>query len=336
MKLISVIVPVYRAEKYLRECVDSILSSTYSNLEIILVDDGSPDNCPHICDEYARMYPRIKVVHQENRGFCGARNAGILAAKGEYVAFVDSDDMVSPLLYEHLVSLIEEGNADWAACGFVRRYPDLPVQSTTDGAVYGILQGFEEQLSVLTCASSVRDKTWTSSYIWNKLYRKSKLMQLFSEDCYHSEDLLFNWHYMKNCSRMAYSSMNLYFYRLNEDSVTETYRKNKAEKATERGISVANVYWEIAENVPGDYPDLKKYLISRAAYVMHGALFRMNTFGVTGSYSEFCKKAGKYIRKHWKTVWDDKETYNIRVRFAIVLFVFFYPLWLVATKFLKT
>lgn len=90
--LISIIVPVYKVEKYLRRCIQSIICQTYSNIEIILVDDGSPDRCPEICDEYASKDERIKVIHQENKGVSAARNAGLDAAKGEYVAFVDSDD----------------------------------------------------------------------------------------------------------------------------------------------------------------------------------------------------------------------------------------------------
>ena len=93
--LISIIVPVYRVESYLSRCVDSLLAQTYQNLEIILVDDGSPDQCPQICEDYAKKEERIHVIHQENRGLSGARNAGIDVATGEYLAFVDSDDYVS-------------------------------------------------------------------------------------------------------------------------------------------------------------------------------------------------------------------------------------------------
>ena len=97
MELVSVIVPVYNVEKYLPECLDSILASTYSNLEIILVDDGSPDNSPQICDEYTLKDSRIKVIHQENQGLVAARNIGLASATGTYIGFVDSDDVVSPV-----------------------------------------------------------------------------------------------------------------------------------------------------------------------------------------------------------------------------------------------
>ncbi len=336
MKLISVIVPVYKVEKYLRECVDSILSNTYTNLEIILVDDGSPDTCPQICDEYAQMDSRIKVIHQENKGLCGARNAGLAVAKGEYIAFADSDDVVSPLLYEHLLFLLEANDADWAACEFTRREKALRKGKISEGSSCCILNGYEEQLSALTCAPSIRNKTWTSSYVWNKLYRKDRIIHQFRNGCYNIEDLQFNWEYMKKCSKLVISSLPLYYYRINDESITETYKNKKTDRIAERGISVSNVYYEIAEDVPSEYPDLKEYLLSRAAYVMHGALARICASADRKHYRDFCKKAGKYIRKHWKIIWHHKETYNMRVRLAIVLFVFFYPLWLVAIKFVKT
>lgn len=114
--LISVIVPVYKVEKYLHKCVDSILAQTYTNLEIILVDDGSPDNCGRICDEYAAKDSRIKVIHQENGGQSVARNNGVTCAEGEYVSFIDSDDYIEPTYIESLYSGIEKYNSAISAC----------------------------------------------------------------------------------------------------------------------------------------------------------------------------------------------------------------------------
>lgn len=118
-KLLSVIVPVYKVEPYLHRCVDSIRNQTYKNLQIILVDDGSPDNCGKICDEYAELEARIIVVHQKNRGLSGARNTGLRYAKGDYVAFVDSDDWIDSSMYETLVDMIEKNDLDMARCGIV-------------------------------------------------------------------------------------------------------------------------------------------------------------------------------------------------------------------------
>ena len=114
--LLSVIIPVYKVEKYLRQCVDSVINQTYKNLEIILVDDGSPDNCGKICDEYAEKDKRVKVIHQLNKGLSGARNTGTEQASGEYIAFVDSDDWLDVHMYEDLFGVLNKYNF----CGQVK------------------------------------------------------------------------------------------------------------------------------------------------------------------------------------------------------------------------
>ena len=119
-ELVSVIVPVYKVEDYLRECIDSIINQTYKNLEIILVDDGSPDNCGEICEEYARNDSRITVYHKENGGLSDARNYGIARANGEFMTFVDSDDVIKANFVETLMGLIHKYDADIATAPFVR------------------------------------------------------------------------------------------------------------------------------------------------------------------------------------------------------------------------
>ncbi len=109
--LISVVIPVYKVEKYLRECVDSVINQTYKNLDIILVDDGSPDKCPAICDEYAEKDTRVRVIHRKNGGLSAARNSGIDIARGEYITFIDSDDYVSRVYVEQLYFTLKTSGA---------------------------------------------------------------------------------------------------------------------------------------------------------------------------------------------------------------------------------
>ena len=116
--LLSVIVPIYNVEKYLPKCIDSILAQNYSEIEVILVDDGSPDGCPEICDNYAEKDKRIVVIHQKNLGVSAARNAGLKAAHGEYIGFVDPDDWISPSMYQEMITALERENADLAICGY--------------------------------------------------------------------------------------------------------------------------------------------------------------------------------------------------------------------------
>lgn len=117
VKLISIIVPVYMAEKYLNRCIESILCQTYKNFELILVDDGSPDTSGDLCDYWAGQDSRVKVIHKENGGASSARNCGLKIAKGKYIAFVDSDDWLEPNMYEQLYKLLEENKAQMAICG---------------------------------------------------------------------------------------------------------------------------------------------------------------------------------------------------------------------------
>ena len=120
--LVSVIVPVYKVEFYLSECIESILKQTYQNLEIILVDDGSPDDCGSICDKYAQQDKRIKVFHKNNEGLSEARNYGIERATGDYLSFVDSDDWIEPDMFETLVSVVVVNDSDIVCCGYYREY----------------------------------------------------------------------------------------------------------------------------------------------------------------------------------------------------------------------
>jgi glycosyltransferase involved in cell wall biosynthesis len=119
---LSIIVPVYKVEKYLPRCIDSILAQTFGDFELILIDDGSPDGCGRICDEYARKDKRIVVIHQKNMGVSAARNAGLDIARGRYIGFVDSDDWIEPQMYEAMMDAIRENGADMAVCGV--RYAD--------------------------------------------------------------------------------------------------------------------------------------------------------------------------------------------------------------------
>ena len=169
--LISVIVPVYRVEKYLERCVKSILSQTYKNLEVILVDDGSPDQCPAICDACAEKDARVKVIHQENKGLSGARNAGIDAASGEYLAFVDSDDYVSPHFIEELYQLLQDTGCAIGQCRFSYVKGDGLVEEGDSAFCIYRGESLMEQLY------GPEEKATCFVVAWNKLYRA----ELFKE-----------------------------------------------------------------------------------------------------------------------------------------------------------
>lgn len=159
-QMISIIVPVYKVESYLRQCIDSIINQTYHNIEILLIDDGSPDRCGEICEEYARTDSRIRFFHTENKGLSAARNLGLQKAKGEYVGFVDSDDWIEPDMYEILLRRLEESGTNISACAIWCEYQETHYTYSVSNAVYiG-----KDAIQALVCD--------LSNVVWNKLYKK--------------------------------------------------------------------------------------------------------------------------------------------------------------------
>ena len=209
---ISVIVPVYNVENYLRRCVDSIINQTYKNLEIILVDDGSPDNCPVICDEYAQRDSRIKVIHKENGGLSDARNVGIDIASGDYLMFVDSDDYISEKMCGILYERLRSSNADMSICGVERIYPD------------GRNSDYSNIEDALLTRDDFFDKMegkcgWCWVVAWNKLYKKS----IFDGLCYpvgklYEDDFIIH-KLLYKIEKISAVADHMYYYVQRADSI---------------------------------------------------------------------------------------------------------------------
>lgn len=211
MPEISVIVPVYKVEAYLPECVRSLQAQTFSDIEIILVDDGSPDNCGQLCDEFASQDKRIRVIHQKNAGLSAARNTGIDAAKGRYICFVDSDDIAAPDYCRILLELLDGTEYDFSFCG-VCRFPDgsVPEPVTKDGT-YTAANGEY-------AAMQLHRKTEFG--VWNKLFRRELFDQIrfapgkLHEDVIFSADMLLTF-----CGGAVATERQLYYYRQREGSI---------------------------------------------------------------------------------------------------------------------
>lgn len=211
---ISIIVPVYKVEKYLQKCIDSICSQTYSSLEIILVDDGSPDSCGVICDENARKDSRIKVVHKENKGLSSARNIGLEYATGEYVAFVDSDDIIHCRFIEILLDLCILYNCDIAQCDYLcvsEESEYLEINSEKLRFYTG-----KEALKELCCSK----KSTGFTVAWNKLYKK----ELFKEIRYPvgriHEDEFTTYLILNEANKVCVTNQYLYYYLRHSESIT--------------------------------------------------------------------------------------------------------------------
>lgn len=199
-QLVSIIVPVYNVEKYLEKCVNSILAQTYTNIEVILIDDGSTDKCPQICDEYACKNKRVNVVHQKNSGVSAARNTGLKIARGTYVGFVDPDDWIDTNMYEILVEKIETSQAELAICGYNRvKDNDYHILETS------CLE--DKVISSTTCISDLfsLDGYSIRPSVWNKLFIKEIIADQRFDVTYNiSEDLLFLTSYLLKINKVAY------------------------------------------------------------------------------------------------------------------------------------
>ena len=210
MDLISVIVPVYKVEKYLDKCVQSIVDQTYRNLEIILVDDGSPDRCGEICDAWAAKDSRIKVIHQKNMGGGAARNAGLDIATGAWISFVDSDDYIAPFMLEYLHSLMDR-ETDIAECSHMDVTGDDALFPGGPGSI-----SFWDTSSAME--AHIRDRFFRQ-LIWNKLYRREVIGDIRFPAGTKIDDEFFTYRVLGNAKQLVLSNRVCYAYRQQPESV---------------------------------------------------------------------------------------------------------------------
>ena len=264
--MISIVVPVYNVEKYLRECLDSILAQTYRKFELILIDDGSKDSSGHICDEYACRDNRIKVVHQENRGLSGARNAGLTWATGEYIIFIDSDDTINSDYLEKRYLTITEAKADFV-------FSDM---ESTKMAHSDNLPGKELIMDRWEMERWLSDQI-SREYILaviacNKLYRASLLQGLnFCEGRLHEDEFFIN-NILPRMTKAVYIPDRGYIYRDNEQSITGSENMTNV-----RHLDVLDAYAERIRmaTADGDYKFANKTLSN--------ALYKAYSYYKTGS-----------------------------------------------------
>lgn len=204
--LVSIIVPIYKVEDYLARCIDSLINQTYKNIEIILVNDGSPDSCGRICNEYAQIDSRIVVIHKENGGLSDARNVGIKSSRGEYVTFVDSDDWVSPYYIEYLYNILIETNSCIVECDYLvtERLSDYEHQKLSKIArsSYAV----ENALELL-----IKDRVF-KQVVWNKMYKKEVLKNVSFELGKTNEDEFWTYQIFGNALKITKLNEILYFY----------------------------------------------------------------------------------------------------------------------------
>ncbi len=251
--MVSILVPVYNSEKYLRQCLDSIVNQTYKDLQVVIVDDGSIDNSLSICREYADKYEFIEVYHQGNAGVASARNALLDKAKGDYTIFIDSDDWIEPDMIEGLLHYIAEYDLDIAICGSVSEYNDSATAVDTSYCS-PLIDNREEAVKKFILHKELNGS------LWNKLVLTSLFHNLrFAKDIWYGEDALMMWQVLQWVNRIGTVPIDYYHYRMNDASISHQAFGPKK-------MSGHQVWATIYADTCRDWPEYKR--VVRAAFAI--------------------------------------------------------------------
>ena len=282
--LVSVIVPVYKVEAYLDKCVESLVNQSYTNLEIMLVDDGSPDNCPAMCDAWAQKDSRIRVIHKENGGLSDARNAGMAVARGEYLAFVDSDDWVERDYIDAMYRALKATDADVAACDV--RW----VWEKDKDTVYEPGKITWHSVEVRTALTELAENRGFRQVAWNKLYRAC----VFTGEAYPKgrlhEDEFVTYRILDKCNRLVYVDAPLYNYFQRQGSIMQTF-------SSKRVIDAMDAYYERILYFQDSDPDFCRWL--KGEYCVKCAILYHS---VLRAKSEEARAVREHIRAYRRKV----------------------------------
>ncbi len=295
--LISIIVPIYKVEQYLDECIETLVNQTYNNLEIILVDDGSPDNCPRMCDDWAKKDNRIKVIHKKNGGLSAARNTGLDIAKGEYIGFVDSDDFVDKRMYEILIDKLIKSNKKIAYCE-----PHLFFE---DGTIKELREKGEGRL--LDIRESLDAFFYRKMFfsVWSKLYKREVFENIRFPEGETNEDYPILIPTVLNSNGVFDTGEILYYYRVREGSITDSYWK------TDANILLKNLRImerQLDDNGLFDLKSFKLFLASES--------FNCATC-LDKHYDKLNDEAKKNIKNYIKIMKENKKSFLFSKNFTI-------------------
>lgn len=285
-KLISVIVPVYNVEKYLKECIDSLINQTYTNIEIILVDDGSTDKSGNICDDYAAIDTRIKVIHKQNEGLGYARNTGLEICTGKYVTFIDSDDIAESDFIEQLMNEVVNKNIDTCIGGFKRvdNEGNIVFQKSYSSEVFYGDDVYNKLFArMLGSTPKVRDAIRMS--VWNALYsmdiiRKHRI-RFPSERVFISEDIIWDSEYYRYAQAVSVIGSTSYRYRITPGSLTQKYKPQMID-------SICVLYNEMESRLADDGEKITR--LQRQFFVNLRVCIRQEKPSISGKTQSECRK----------------------------------------------
>lgn len=306
--LVTVIVPVYKVEPYLRRCLDSIVNQTYKNLEIILIDDGSPDNCGVICDEYAENDKRIKVIHKKNGGLSSARNVGLDIFKGEYVSFVDSDDVVSLDMIEYLYDLLSDNNAEISVCLH---------EIVRDNHRWISFKNVNNQtVTPKECIKKLLYNDGVDTSAWAKLYKASLFNNVRYPQGKLFEDIATTYKLFFNAKRIALGNEAKYSYILRNSSIVGS-------SFNEKKLDLLEMTDEMGRNVLNVYPNLSKAVLRRRVYARFSTL---NQLAGCVDHKKEKDSIIKFIKDNtWKVLLNNKV--GLKDKIASILLNINYELY---------
>lgn len=325
---VSVVVPIYNVEPYLERCIQSLLNQSLKDIEIILVDDGSPDHCPQMCDEYAQKDSRIKVIHKQNGGLSSARNAGLDIANGEYVAFVDSDDYTSTEAYHTLYHKANVENADIAYAGFI-----LQKSNGSESECFQLNETFENENIANFLSSMIfdnkpyKDKIWMS--VWNGIYKRelmeSHKIRFQSERLFLSEDILFHTQLIPLCKKIICLPNTFYHYCYNGTSLTHSFNTNKIDnnfRLYESLLQTSKKY-----GLTNIDTSIQLFLINYTRGVILKGII-LSDMSFQDKY-KYCQKVYEY--KEWKNVFSSLQNKKIPRLEKLGLYLIKYKAFFITT-----
>ena len=300
---VTVIVPVYNVEKYLKKCVDSILCQTLSDIEIILVDDGSTDDSGKICDAYSKKDDRIKVYHKENGGLSSARNYGIEKAKGKYLGFIDSDDYIDPDMYELLMDNLIKFDADMSLCGLFDIYEGTPPKVYAEDRTFEATP--EETIKI------VLEAEITSVTAVNKLYKRELFKEVRYPEGKISEDAFVIIDLLMRCRKTAITTKQKYYYIHRSGSITTL-------RFSPQSLHVLEAYKKNYELVEKNYPALIPVAKMRLCWAHFNVLDRL-VFDTSKQFTDIEKDVIRYIKNNYFFIMGNKHFTISRKLSATVL-----------------
>ena len=307
MEKISIVVPIYKVEKYLEKCIESILKQTYKNLEIILVNDGSPDSCGEICEKYKQKDNRIIVIRQENKGLSGARNTGLSKATGKYICFIDSDDYISKNMIETLYNNLKLTNSDISICGFSQVGEDEIIEKSKQK---GVLKIIDKE----TCLKKLLYHRYNIDIVtWNKLYKKELFNNIKFPEGKIYEDFATIPFLVDKANNICCTNQKLYYYVQRKGSINNNSNFNVKIYDLIENLKVMEDF------VESKYSKIYKDIIPGILFFNIIAINQMIQFNKCDENKEYILEVQNKVNKYKKNIiFSNKLTITQKVKLVLL------------------